>query len=436
MNLIANSTQAVIPYGQIMIFMNEEDTAMRMRKIVIMTCFMLCASLVSLGAAPIAEETHQKLQAMDLSAMSMDRIIQEYDKLYGHVTTLAGEFRKEMEAARGKGDRSAYREAYEGLASLSRFAMGKEETDRVLARILQEPVEKQVGYAAWLYDHSAYYRPVLSIDFSISGEGYRYSYAQQLQQKPGTRIVLPDASQIRVDRNRAGILSGWGMTPQQLDYRGGDQIAMPLTSQTLHAIWSSAVQFTDEVTHTDIIHEPVDEGEIVEIPSLTAPDSSWRFIGWYDPSSRTLLEDETTYTVSGKGAAFEAVWKRLSVEAINTLYYGFDRLPAKTQLGVGFSISNQGNTILSGLTARLSTESPHVTFLRDTVEVRDLPPGTYRTNNSRFATTTQGMISGEGNTFRFVIDESTPSGTRIPFTLTMTDGDGERWQSEVTFTVL
>jgi hypothetical protein len=46
------------------------------------------------------------------------------------------------------------------------------------------------------------------------------------------------------------------------------------------------------------------------------------------------------------------------------------------------------------------------------------------------------MISGEGNTFRFVIDESTPSGTRIPFTLTMTDGDGERWQSEVTFTVL
>ena len=149
MNLIANSTQAVIPYGQIMIFMNEEDTAMRMRKIVIMTCFMLCASLVSLGAAPIAEETHQKLQAMDLSAMSMDRIIQEYDKLYGHVTTLAGEFRKEMEAARGNGDRTAYK--YEGLP---RFPVrdGQGGNRSCVGADHPEPVEKQVGYAAWLYD--------------------------------------------------------------------------------------------------------------------------------------------------------------------------------------------------------------------------------------------------------------------------------------------
>ena len=408
---------------------------MSVRKTLFITCLVLCAGLATLGAAPIAENTHQTIQRMDLQTTSMERIIQEYGKLYSQVSKMASNARDEMMKAREQNDRTAYREAYERLTSLSRFTMGKEETERLLAKILEEPVEKQTGYAIWLYEHSPHYRPVLSMDFSISGEGYRYSYAQRIQQKPGTEILLPEASQIRVDRNRAGILAGWGVTSDTLDYQGGERISMPLTDQTLHAIWKSAVQFTDSVTGIDVVYEHVREQETIDVPRPTPPDASYRFIGWYDRGSRTLLDDETSYTVSGKGAAFEAVWKRLSIEAINTLYHGFDRLPVKTQIGVGFSISNDGNTSLTGLTARLSTESPHVTFLRDSLEVRDLPPGTFRTNNSRYATRTQSGISGESNTFRFVINEEIPRGTSIPFTLTITDADGERWQSEVMFTV-
>jgi hypothetical protein len=64
-----------------------------------------------------------------------------------------------------------------------------------------------------------------------------------------------------------------------------------------------------------------------------------------------------------------------------------------------------------------------------------MPAGMHRTNNSRYATNTQSTISGEANTFRFVIDAETPGGTEIPFVVTITDSDGESWASQVVFTV-
>jgi hypothetical protein len=194
------------------------------------------------------------------------------------------------------------------------------------------------------------------------------------------------------------------------------------------------VRFSDAITETVVEHEGVKEGDIVPVPVIESPADSYRFIGWYDRTTGTLLDNESEYTVKGKGAIFEGLWKQLSVEAISPLYYGFDRLPTNTQLAVGFSLANGGNTNLRNIEATLTTESPHVKILCDTVMVRDIPAGRHRTNNSRFATSTQQAISGSSNTFRIVIDEATPKGTPISFTLTFTDHDGQTWSSQVSFT--
>ncbi|MFA5603093.1 MAG: hypothetical protein WDA21_05160, partial [Bacilli bacterium] len=86
------------------------------------------------------------------------------------------------------------------------------------------------------------------------------------------------------------------------------------------------------------------------------------------------------------------------------------------------------------LTATLSSSSPYVTILRDRLKLNDIPAGLYRTNNNRYATRSQTSISGEVNTFNFIITEA-PSGTPIPLTISITDESGETWTSSVTFTV-
>lgn len=407
---------------------------MRLRGMVSI-CILLGANLATLAGAPIAENTYAKIQSMDLFSTSMETIITEYDNLYQQVSKIAGNAIEDMTKARETRDMSAYNEAYERYTSLAKYAMDQETSDRLLARILEEPEDHRVSHAAWLYEHSDYYRPVLSIDFSLSGEGYRYSFSQRLQQKPGSPITLPDASQILVDAHDTGILAGWGMTEESVDFEFGETITMPLINQTLYAIWSSAIKLVDNVNGTEELLEDILAGKAINLPVPTPPSPEYRFIGWLDRSTKTLLKNPESYTVTGKGAVLEALWKELTIEAVNTLYFGFDRLPRKTQIGVGFSISNQGNVPLKGLKASLSAESPHITFLTDTITVKDLLAGTHRTNNSRYATRSQGTITGEANTFRFVISEETPSGTNIPFTLTITDADGEKWETQVSFTV-
>lgn len=408
---------------------------MKTKRIALIMIVVLGFGLGLAFAAPIAEDSYQKIQAMDLATESMETIIKTYDDFYGRVAKIADNARTDMAKARAAGDVESYREAYGRYSDLSKYVMNAQETERLLARILQEPEENRAEFASWLHARSRYYHPTLTIDFSTSGESYRYSYRQRLSQTPGTAITLPDASDLRFDSSRIGLLSGWGITPDEVTYEPGEEISMPLTNQTLYAIWTPAVQFSDRTTSFSEIHSPVSAGETIAVPSVSPPAPSYRFIGWYDRTTGTLLDDEKTFEVESKGTIFEGLWKHLSIESISPLYYGFDRLPTNTQIPVGFMAANGGNISLRGLTARLETEHPQVDILCDTISVRDIPAGRFGTNNSRLATIRQPSIGGEGNTFRFVIDKTVPSGTEIPFTLTIEDRDGESWASEVLFSV-
>ncbi len=404
-------------------------------RMITLVFLMFCTGLAFVTAAPVAEETHQKIRSLDLDSMTMEEILETYDSFYARVDRMATNAREEMAQARAERDSTAYEEAYDRYRNLSSYAMDELETERLLARILDEPEEERVAYAQWLHRNSRYYRPMLTIDFSQQGEGYHYSYSQRIRQVPGTDITLPDAENLFSHSSRLGMLEGWGTTSDSVDYRPGETIPMPLVDQTLHAIWTSAVQFSDAKSGLSVLHSPVEPGETVQIPTPEAPDDSYRFVGWFDRSTGRLLRDEEVYTVEKRGARFDAVWKHLSVEAIAPLYYGFDRIPTDRQVAIGFVLANRGSLPVRNITAQLTTDSPHVTLICDTLTVHDVPAGRYRTNNMRFASTMRPNISGESNTFRIVIDESTPTGTKIPFTLTVSDAEGTQWQTHVTFMV-
>ena len=412
----------------------KKEIAMKKSKVTILSFILFVFVLATVVSAPVAEQTYNKIQALDFSKTKIETIVEQYDKLYEQVNKVAEGALNEMSKARQNRDREAYQEAYNRYNSLTKYLMSEDETNQLLERILQEDEQARLTWAQWLYDHSRYYRPTLSIDFSVKDKSYSYAYTQKIQQRPGKEINLPSASQLQVDRNRVGVLAGWGITDDKITFAGGEKITMPLTNQTLYAIWKSSVQFTDKATATNVVYEDVKEDEIVKVPQIESNNDQAYFIGWYDRFSRTLLDRDTDeYTVVGKGASFEGLWKELSFEAISTLYWGFDRLPTNNQISVGFSIYKKGNVKLTNLKATLSSDSEHVSFIRDSINLRDLPSSMYITNNSRFASRNQSPISQESNTFRFVIDDKIEAKTAIPFTLTVEDGEGYSWTTQVNF---
>lgn len=406
---------------------------MNIRKTLFTMCSLLCVSAALLVAAPNAERLFKDVQALDYQSQSLETIKGAYDKLDDGIARDAQQARKDMLEAREKGDLSAYREAYARLEKLKTFRMKGEETNLLLGRIMAESEPKKGEYATWLYQKSDAYNPLLTFDFSAQGENFRYSYRQQIQRAPLTEVTLPDYTQLRTNSSQVGILKGWGLTPEELTYKAGEVIKMPYTSQTLYAIWGTGVRFVGETR--DTLYEDVKIGEEVVVPTPSTVDTSAIFAGWYDRGTNTLLTDRQTYTVEGKGALFEPLWKSLAITEVSPLYYPSKALPKRVQLGVGFAMQNKGNLDLKGLEATLLTESPYVTMLVDRLALGHFPANRYATNNSRFATTVPLAIQGGYNTFRFVIADSAPSGTVIPFELTITDTAGDAWSLPVSFTV-
>lgn len=401
---------------------------MDLRKRLFTVCSLLCVSAALLVAAPNAERLFRDVEAMDLQGQSLEAIRSAYDKLDDGIARDALQARKDMFEAKGKGDLASYREAYSRLEKLGTFRMKGEQSNLLLGRILAEAEPKRGEYASWLYQKSNFYNPVLTLDFTSKGDTYRYSYRQQIQKAPLSEVILPDYTQLRTNSSQVGLLKGWGLNKDELTYRGGETIKMPYTDQSLYAIWEPGVRFVQE--GGDTLYEGVEQGQEVTVPTPSTPDGSAVFVGWYDRGTNTLLKEEKTYTVVGKGALFEPLWKSLNITDVSPLFYPAGALPKHTQLGVGFLLENRGSVDLTGLEARLTSESPFVTMLVD-----QLTLGTVAANNSVFPTTRTMRMQGGYNIFRFFIADAAPSGEEIPFVLTVTDKQGDAWSKRVTFKV-
>ncbi len=407
---------------------------MNIQKKLFTLCSLLCVSVALLIAAPNAERLFNDVEALDYQNQSLESIKDAYDKFDDGLARDMQQAYQDMMKAKEKGDLASYREAYAWLEKLKSFKMKGEQSNLLLGRIMAEAEPKRSEYASWLYQRSDSYNPVLTLDFSAQGEGYRYSYRQQIQKAPLSEVALPDYTQLRSNSHQVGVLKGWGLTPDELTYKAGETIPMPYTNQTLYAIWDTGVRFVSEEGE-ETLYGGVEEGNEVVVPKATTADPSAIFVGWYDRGTGTLLTDEESYTVQGKGALFEPLWKSLHVPKIAPLYYSAEALPKRTQLAVGFLLHNTGNLNLKGLVATLEPESEHVTMLVDRLALGQLPANRYGTNNSRFATSSEQALRGGHNTFRFVISDKAPSGSTLLFTLTISDDKGDSWSLPVEFKV-
>ncbi|HPE92727.1 MAG TPA: hypothetical protein PLQ90_02990 [Sphaerochaeta sp.] len=404
---------------------------MKRTRILLMIGLLVLVGMAFLAASPTAEKQYAALQTSDITATSLEDLRKSIDTLKRAVVREQDEAYKNLTQARAKGDRDAYREAWENLDRLASYQMTSAQTDALLQRILALDEPERSEYAAWLYQTSPHYKPSLTLDFSAEDETYSYRYRQQIRREPGSEITLPDSSQIRLNSARLGVLVGWGLTPDEVTYQPGETITMSYTDQTLYAIYQSGVRFVDDMNKTDIFFE---EGK-VEVPTPTSGDASAIFAGWYDRTTGKLITDPSTYTVEGKGALFEALWKQLAIEDVTVLYYDRTKLPTNTQIGIGFSYTNTGNVNLTGLKATLSSESEYVRMLKGELQLGRLSAGLSSTNNSRFATKSKQEVRGEANTFRFIVSDSAPAGTVLPFTLTITNDRGDSWTHAFELTV-
>ena len=404
---------------------------MKRTRILLMISLLVLVGMAFLAASPTAEKQYAALQTSDITATSLEDLRKSIDTLKRAVVREQDEAYKNLTQARAKGDRDAYREAWENLDRLASYQMTSAQTDALLQRILALDEPERSEYAAWLYQTSPHYKPSLTLDFSAEDETYSYSYRQQIRREPGSEITLPDSSQIKLNSARLGVLVGWGLTPDEVTYQPGETITMSYTDQTLYAIYQSGVRFVDDMNKTDIFFE---EGK-VEVPTPTSGDASAIFAGWYDRTTGKLITDPSTYTVEGKGALFEALWKQLAIEDVTVLYYDRTKLPTNTQIGIGFSYTNTGNVNLTGLKATLSSESEYVRMLKGELQLGRLSAGLSSTNNSRFATKSKQAVRGEANTFRFIVSDSAPAGTVLPFTLTLTNDRGDSWTHAFELTV-
>lgn len=404
---------------------------MKRTRILLMISLLVLVGMAFLAASPTAEKQYAALQTSDITATSLEDLRKSIDTLKRAVVREQDEAYKNLTQARAKGDRDAYREAWENLDRLASYQMTSAQTDALLQRILALDEPERSEYAAWLYQTSPHYKPSLTLDFSAEDETYSYRYRQQIRREPGSEITLPDSSQIRLNSARLGVLVGWGLTPDEVTYQPGETITMSYTDQTLYAIYQSGVRFVDDMNKTDIFFE---EGK-VEVPTPTSGDASAIFAGWYDRTTGKLITDPSTYTVEGKGALFEALWKQLAIEDVTVLYYDRTKLPTNTQIGIGFSYTNTGNVNLTGLKATLSSESEYVRMLKGELQLGRLSAGLSSTNNSRFATKSKQAVRGEANTFRFIVSDSAPAGTVLPFTLTITNDRGDSWTHAFELTV-
>ncbi len=389
----------------------------------LMISLLLAVGMIAVAATPTAEKQYATIQAQDLSSQSLDDLMKNYDKLNEAVVREAQEAREAASEARSKGDRTAYYEALDILDRLSSYGIDEKTSTYMLQTLLKQDDEAKEKAASWLFRNSPYYRPTLTLDFSSEGENYRYSYRQQIRKEPKSEVILPTAGQLRLNSEQLGVLAGWGLTPDEVVYQPGETIEMSYTNQTLYAIYERGVRFVDALSGTDLFLE---EGEGT-VPTPATDDVSAIFAGWYDRSTRTLITDPTSYKLEGKGAYFEALWKRLAIEDFTVLYYDKDALPTNTQIGIGFSYSNTGTVDLAGLQATLSCDSDYVRMLDDSVFLGRLDSGLSSTNNSRWATEEKQMVQGETNTFRFIVSADAPSQAVLPFTLTITNDKGDSW---------
>ena len=379
------------------------------KKVIIMATALLLVSTMLYAAT--ASELYTKFTDA-VADEDVSGAIEYYTQLNERADKDRTKAQRSYEKAMDAGNWQKAREARADYASASSYQMSKEDTDALLSAILKEDDAEAQEHAEWLYSNSSYYYPTLSYEWSSDSDSFSYRYSRSVTVVPGSEITLPDADEVGVDTSMAGVLVGWGITPDEVTYQPGETITAPLTSQTLYAIWQTRVLFEDPVTGLESTFDDVKPGDSITLPVLTAPDESYVFAGWEDESTGTYLApDDEEYVLEGNGAVFKALWKKVEAADMSAAHYDMTSLPVNTQEELEFTLTNSGTEDLRSLLIEV-TGSDGLTVLTGSGKVSFLKEGSSLTMTGLRVVATE---AGEHT-----------------LTVTVTDRDSDSWTTEFT----
>lgn len=343
-------------------------------------------------------------EAIDIYTELSEAVGKEYTKA-----------QRSYEKALDAGNMAKAREAWNDMRSITSYPMTEEESDALLSAILKEDGDAKKEDALWLMENSRYYHPMVTYSLSSDGDNFSFSYKSSSTVTPGEELTLPDADSISVNTSQAGVLTGWGITPDEVMYQPGETIEAPYTDQTYYAIWETQVTFSDSVTGFSSEVTDVASGDEVSVPVLSAPDESYVFSGWVDKTTgEYIAPDDETVTLEGNGARFEALWKKIEIKDLSSRHYDTASLPLNTQVSLQFVLSNSGTEDLRNIEIECIGD--------DGLQVLS----------------GSGRISflGDGNdvTLTGLKAVGTSSGTHT-LDITATDRDGDTWSSSFDVTV-
>ena len=366
-----------------------------MRKLMTMA-IVLIASATMVFAASVDDMYSQFADA--LASGDASKAIDIYDNLQERAQKDYLNAERSYEKALDAGNFGKARQVMRDLQAMkaSSYTMTEEDTDNLLSLILKiEDEDQKKEMAQWLYANSPYYSPTVTYDWSASGDNFSYSFRRSISVTPGSEITLPTAEDIGADTSAAGVLVGWGITPDEVTYQPGEVIIAPYTSQTYYAVWKTAVSFKDDVTGIDSTVDGTATGESVDVPAVTAPDDSYIFTGWVDKTTgEYIAPDETSYELEGNGAAFTALWKKVDFQNLTSRHYDTEALPVGTQVDLSFEIANSGSEDIRNAAIEVESSDPGLTVLNGEGNVRFIAAGrTLTMNGLRVAATEPGTYT-------------------------------------------
>lgn len=383
------------------------------RKFMVILVALLVAG-VSLSAASLSDLYQKFSDAVSNGDVAL--AIDSYTELQDRTDKDLLKAQRSYEKALDAGNIQRAMNARDDYYGVSRYKMSKEDTDALLSAILKEDGETAVEHAKWLYSNSSYYYPTLSYEWKSSSDSFSYSFNRSVTVEPGSTITLPGPDDIGIDTSMAGVLVGWGVTPDEVTYNAGETISAPLTSQTLYAIWKTEVRFTDSVTGVENVVDDVAAGDSIAVPQLTAPDDTYVFAGWADESTGVYLAPyDEEYVLEGNGAVFKALWKKIDVSDLAGKHYDVNALPVNTQAELSFALSNAGTEDLRSLSIEV-TGSEGLSVLTGNGKL------SYLSDGSSITMTGLKVVATEAG-------EHT-------LTVTITDRDGDSWSSDFTVNAL
>ena len=372
---------------------------------------MMLLAIMAIAAAVLFAASDAELYRKFSEAASggdADAAIRYYSELQDRTSRALERAGRDYSRAIGSGSEAAVMAARSDYLGIERYPMTEADTDNLLSAILKEDGDKAVEHAKWLYSNSSYYYPTITYEWNADGDAFSYSYFRSVTVLPGSTVILPSAEDIGIDSSSAGVLEGWGITPDEVTYEVGERINAPIAGQTLYAIWKSEVRFTDPLTGERTVIDDISTGDSVEIPEPRSPGDGYIFAGWEDESTGTYLPpDAGEYVLEGNGASFKALWKKLEVSDLKGMGCDASSLPTASPAILSFSVINAGTEDLRSIDVEVEGS-----------EGLAVLAGSGRISFMR------GMSSLSMTGLSVVAEE----GGKHTLTVTLTDRDGDSWK--------